>query len=534
MSKTYLPLALLAGLSLSSSLLAQPWEKAYGPRDSKDEGHRRVAQVTQCPGGGYIAIGSRDVGAVSRVYLVRTNTAGARIWEHDYDLGFDGQPDEGLALAELRDGSGFVTTGTSQRGLGWHAHVLRVSCDGGIVFSKFYYPQFTTISPRVVGNDIREATVGNGVDTFPGDLLVAGHLASPNGIGDAMLLRLDAAGNLVWHRRYDTGATERFFGLTEARANASGGGDIIAVGDWTDGGRSQALVLRASGNDGSLAGGDHCMAIYGDAGAENFQSVVELRLAPNTGALVMAGMSSSPGQAEDVYLVETKPNPCSMIAQNTIGNEFGFTYREWATDLVEVLQPVDASLGVPLGALALTGYAENGDSVGAGGNDPNGTSVGNPPGAAPGDGDGGDPDGTSVGNPPGAAPASGGDAFLLFAKEGSLFPITARTYGDHRGAVDFGSSLSQLRNVLGPINQPRGFIIAGTTLTDWGDGDPADLYLVQPNAKASTGCEQEWFPYGAEWRWEPRRLDPHIDKVVTEEAVHTDGHRDDTVLRICQ
>ena len=490
MSKTYLPLALLAGLSFSSSLLAQPWEKAYGPRDSKDEGHRRVAQVTQCPGGGYIAIGSRDVGAVSRVYLVRTNTAGARIWEHDYDIGFDGQPDEGLALVELRNGSGFVTTGTSQRGLGWHAHVLKVSCDGGIVFSKFYYPQFTTISPRVVGNDIREAAVGNGVDTFPGDLLVAGHLASPNGIGDAMLLRLDLAGNLVWHRRYDTGATEKFFGLTEARANASGGGDIIAVGDWTDGGRSQALVLRASGNDGSLAGGDHCMAIYGDAGAENFQSVVELRLAPNTGALVMAGMSSSPGQAEDVYLVETKPNPCSMIAQNTIGNEFGFTYREWATDLVEVLQPVDASLGVPLGALALTGYAENGGSV--------------------------------------------GDAFLLFAKEGSLFPITARTYGDHRGSVDFGTSLSQLRNVLGPINQPRGFIIAGTTLTDWGDGDPADLYLVQPNAKASTGCEQEWFPYGAEWPWEPRRLDPHIDKVVTEEAVHTDGHRDDTVLRICQ
>lgn len=494
MSKTIvsLSLALVAGLSLSSSLLAQPWEKAYGPKDSTDEGHRRVTQVTQCPGRGYIAIGTRNVGLASQVYLVRTDDAGLLIWEHYFDVGYDGQSDQGLALAELRDGTGFMTTGTSERGSQAAAHSLRVDCDGRPLFSHFYYTPFSTMATRVIGHDIREAVVGDNVTTKAGDFIIAGWVDHSNGVGDAILLRINAAGNLVWHRRYDTGAIERFYGLTEARPNVSGGGDIIAVGDWRDIGRSQALAARVDGNNGGITPfTNHCMAIFGDAGEENFQSVVEIRLSPYTGALAMAGQSSSPGQREDVYLVETRPNPCGLIAQTTIGNEFLGTYTEFATDLVEVLAPVNSGLGVPLGSLALTGYAESSGSA--------------------------------------------GDAFLLFAKQGSLLPITGRIYGDHGGAKDWGTSLQQLRNSIGPVVQARGFVIAGTTTTDWdGSADPSDLYLIQPNDKASTGCEKEWWPDGYEWRWEPRQLNPLITKVVTEDQVLVDAWRDDTVIRVCQ
>lgn len=494
MSKTYvsLSLALLAGLSLSSSLPAQPWEKAYGPAASEEEGHRRVTPVTQCPGRGYIAIGTHNLGSQTQVYLVRTDDAGVRIWEHYFDIGADGQSDQGLALVELRDGTGFMTTGTSERGFQAVAHSLRVDCDGRPLFSHFYGPQFAHIAGRVTGHDIREAVVGDNITTKPGDFIIAGYFDDGASTSDAVLLRINSSGNLVWHRRYDTGFTERFYGLTEARPNVNGGGDIIAVGDWRDNGRSQALAARVNGNDGSINPLTYqCMAIFGDAGEENFQSVVEIRLSPFTGALAMAGQSSSPGQLEDVYLVETKPSPCSMIAQTTIGNEFFGTYTELATDLIEVLAPVNSGLGVPLGSLALTGYAENSGSA--------------------------------------------GDAFLLFASQGSLLPITARIYGDHRGSKDWGTSLQQLRNTLGPVVQPRGFVIAGTTTTDWdGSGDRRDLYLIQPNDKASTGCEKEWWPDGYEWRWPLRQIDPHIDKVVIEEEVRVDGHRDDTMIRICQ
>lgn len=495
MSKRYasLSLAILAGLSFSSCLLAQPFEEAFGPDYSKDEGHRRVAPVVNCPNGrGYIAIGTRSIGAggTSYVYLVRTNNAGATLWERYYDVGADFESDEGFALAELKDGTGFMTTGTSKRGTQWAAHAMRVDCDGQLLFSHFYYPPFSGQFTRVVGHDIREAGVGNGTTTSAGDFLIAGYMENPGPPASGILFRIDAAGILIWHNYYDTGGNdERFFGLTEAQNVSAGPGDVLAVGEWSDGGRPQALVVRVDGNTGQLTNPLlHCMATYGDVGTENFQSVIEVKTGSQTNQFVMAGMSSSPNMFEDVYMIETKPNPCVWTAQVTIGNENHTSLREWATDLIEVLVPVNPMLGVPTGSIALTGYVETEDSV--------------------------------------------GDAFLLFTLQGSLFPITARRYGDHRDRVDFGTSLAQ-NGPAGP--QPQGFIIAGTTYTDWdGSGDPIDLYLIQPNDGAKTGCQEVWTPDVLDWTWEPRPRQPRVDKVFVQEEVHFWQEKDDTAVLVCQ
>ncbi len=74
-----------------------------------------MTPVTTCPDRGYIAIGTRDLGNVSLVYVIRTDNGGNTIWEKFYDVGADGLPDEGFALTELKHG-GWVTTGTSYRG----------------------------------------------------------------------------------------------------------------------------------------------------------------------------------------------------------------------------------------------------------------------------------------------------------------------------------------------------------------------------------------------------------------------------------
>ncbi len=489
MSKKYSVafMALMAGLAFSSSLLAQPFEEIFGDKLMKDEGHRRVTPVTQCPDGGYIAIGTRDVGGFSLVYVVRTKDSGARIWERYYDVGNDLRPDEGYALVELKDGSGFVTTGTSNRGGQWPAHAMKIDCNGKDVFA-FFYPVPTTAPYRLVGHDIREAYSGDGGLTNAGDLLIAGWVETTGPRTDAMLLRLDKNGNLVWHRRYDTGVDEKFFGLTETKATYSPTGDIAAVGVFDTVLGSQALVARVDGLTGGLGGPDQCMAAYGDVGEENFQSIVETETWPDTGTLTMAGLSTSPGLRDDVYVVQTKPNPCGMLAQVTLGNEGGNAFHEHATDLVEVLYPVDPGLGVPVGAFALTGAAETKYS-----------------------------------------PA---DAFLLFVKPGSLHPLAARRYGDHGDFVDFGTSLDQ--NVpWGP--QPAGFIIAGTTFTDWDhSGDPSDLYLIQPTDSGKTSCEKEWFPDGKDRSWKPRRLDPRIDKFVRQVPVAVNSAEDRTELFVCR
>jgi hypothetical protein len=483
-----LPVAMLAGLALSTAVSAQPWEEVYGRKDQRDEGHRRVTPVTQCPDRGYVAIGTKDLAGFPVVYVVRTDNGGNTIWERYFDVGVDGRPDEGFALVELKDGSGFITTGTSNRGTQWWAHAMKIDCNGRNVLTFFYPQPFTVTTPyRLVGHDIREAFTGDGVTTNAGDLLIAGYLEF-SGRADAILLRLDANLNLVWHRRIDTGANERFFGLTETRPTFSATGDIAAVGDWVDSNGRQALVARIDGLAGDFTGSpDQCMAIYGRQGEEDFQSIVEVQNWPDTGNLTMAGRSTSPGMAEDVYVVQTKPNPCGMLAQVTIGNESGLPYREYARDLIEVLYPVDPGLGVPVGSFALTGGAEA-DQVRQ-------------------------------------------DAFLLFIKPSSLHPLAARRYGDHAGFVDFGTSLQQ-NSPWGP--QPPGFVLAGTSLTFWfGSPDPSDLYLIQPTDSGKTGCEKEWFPDGLDQPWDPRRLDPIVRKVVNQEQQHLGTDGQDTVIRVC-
>ncbi len=90
--------------------------------------------------------------------------------------------------------------------------------------------------------------------------------------------------------------------------------------------------------------------------------------------------------------------------------------------------------------------------------------------------------------------------------------------------MDFGTSLDQ-NSSWGP--QGPGFIIAGTTETDWGgSGDPLDLYLIQPTDTAKTGCEKEWYPDGIEWFWDVRCPMPHIDKFLRQIEVRTkEGQR---------
>ncbi len=323
--------------------------------------------------------------------------------------------------------------------------------------------------------------------TNAGDLLVAGWIDDQFGNTDAVLLRLRANGTLVWHRRYDNGVDERFFGLTETQPTFAATGDIAAVGEYQTVLGTQGLVARVDGLTGGLGGPDQCIGAIGDAGEENLQSVIEVRNAPDKGLLVMAGLSTSPGLNQDVFVLQTKPNPCGALNRVTIGNETGDPYNEYATDIIEVLEPVDPGLGVPVGSYALTGMAETKYSI--------------------------------------------GDAFLLFLKPTSFGVLGARRYGDHKSFFDFGTSLAQNPSFGA---QPPGFILAGTTLTDWdGSADPVDLYLIQPTDAAKTGCEKEWFPDELPWDWDVRELHVHIDKVVKEAAVQTKTFRDDTAVRVC-
>lgn len=458
LAKKSLVLAAFFGL-VAMPALAQPWEEVLGPPTTKEQGEKRVAPIRLCPGDGYIAVGTLDTGGISHAYVVRTKANGNNIWEISYDISADGRPDEGNAIVELADGTGFVVLGSTTPGTQWSPYLMKIDCNGAPQWTMKYNPPVTT-TWNLFGRDLVQAKTGStATGTAPGDFLVAGFVDYSATSSDAFLMRTRVNGGLIWNRRYSTGASiERFFGLTEARPTVSATGDVVGVGVWAPAGATtQALALRVSGDTGLLGAAPQCAFTYGGSRDESFSSVIELQTAPETGNLAMAGLSTTPGLGEDIYLVKTQRNPCTVLAQSTIGNSVtGLATGEVANDLTEVLAAVDPAIGVPVGALALTGYS-------------------------------------------GTLSGARRDAYLLFAKAANLLPITGNLFGDHAGRNDSGASLAQ--NPAFGVNPP-GFIIAGMSESDFeGLGDPRDLYQINPNNSAKTNCSISWLPPGFNQAW---------------------------------
>lgn len=454
--------ATLAALSFLApvGLFAQTFETVYGPPTTVEQGARRVKPVEFCPDEGFIAVGTTASAASPYdAYLVRTRPDGSTVWELSYDIGPGGN-DRGNALAEARDGSGFILVGTTRASATAPDHVflVKVGCDGSVVWAQTYLSGGTE-----AGLDVVEAQSGDrAFGTRRGDLLVAGFASNAAGNRDGLLFRARGVdGSLIWNHRYDyNGATEVFRGLTEGRGTSgSPTGDVVAAGVFFAPGvpTARGYVVRADGNTGLIGPAPQNAVIYGTADPQSFESVVELRnLAGVAPFLVMAGATSSPGQASDVLLTRTGIDPFALVTSRRIGDVATAPLgEEAALDLHEVTNPL--SLASP-GQLALTGRAGR----------------------------------------PGTAAA---DAFLLIADPGSLKPAApGRLFGDHADRRDWGVSVSDHR---------RGFVIAGFSDSDFeGVGDRRDLYLIGTDDGGKTDCVKEWEPPSEEQDPSVRRVFP--------------------------
>lgn len=307
--------------------------------------------------------------------------------------------------------------------------------------------------------------------TAPGDLVVAGE--SHNGANyDAFLMRTTAGGIPIWNWAYDNSSTwgparDGFAALTEAVPFGSQiTGDLVAVGRYTDQTvvDRQGLAARVDGNTGIIGAAPQCMAQHGGNPSEEFYfSVAQLVTPPFAGQFVMVGATTlHPTWADDVWL--TRGTPCFQVAQVRLGQSAGVT-TEAGRDLREVLSPIGG--GAAVGDLAITGYH----------------------------------------GPTGGASR---DAFLLLVRPGNLFPVFGNLYGDHALNNEIGVSLAQI-----PAGVPPGFIIAGTTPTDWaGAGDPSDLFLVNTDAAGHSRCDHPWLPNPVNLNWGSVLLSPSLRSPV--------------------
>ncbi len=202
----------------------------------------------------------------------------------------------------------------------------------------------------------------------------------------------------------------------------------------------------------------------------------------------MAGLSTSPGMYDDVYIVRTKPNPCGLSTQVTIGNETGDKYNEQATDIVEVLA---ARRSRPRRAGRLVRPDRlSGDQI-------------------------------------------FGGRRLPALRQAHLALPDRRAAAAATTATGWISAPRWPRTrAFGP--QAPGFVISGTTTTDWdGSADPSDLYLIQTTDAAKTGCEKEWFPDGADWPWPESVFNPTFPKIARQLRVDTKEFQGNTAAKAC-
>ena len=456
---------MLTTACLAPSALAQGgWEMAYGDPDESESGKLRVTPVTmgcdQMPNytqtDGYIAVGTDlDNGDV---YVVRTDNAGARIWEKTYDITGNGDNDQGAAIAELADGSGFAITGRVYytSGQASDAFILKIDCEGGVVWSNTY----GAVQWQEWGNDIIEAQTGAAASgTNPGDLVVCGlSTANLNGTVSGLIFRVTSGGAMIWSRVYQPGVLtggpsdvkdDELFALTElSRFGATTTGDIIAVGiTIPPGGPSVGWSVRVNGNNGTIGFAPQGLGVY--ANTSVLHAVEELRNPNERDAfgrpnVLMGGEVVTAANGAGSYLVKlTGGDPCLVAGQAHIRPTGPNNPTLPITTLREIRFPTGT----------YTGSANQWEV---------------------------------------AASAYRRDA--LGNEQAVLMTINSGTLTVAGIANQFGGTGQDRAWSVFPVDATGGrnfgFILCGETNTDWeGLGDPYDLYLIKTDGFGATGCE---------------------------------------------
>jgi hypothetical protein len=341
---------LLAGLffMLANTAHAQQFQRLNGNNANFENGRWGVAPVV---GAGYIACGTASVvracGATNDVYAVQFGLNGAPVWANVYDIGPCSSEDV-KSIIPLA-GGGYVICGkTSKTVPGCSAtpgaFLMKIGAGGAWMWTQVY--------PDVFAERVIEATLGNGVTTFAGDLIFCG-VTALGGSQDAYLARVNNAGVMIWDASYGFAASsEAFHDVVEATVPGPNAGNIIAAGMGAD---TMGLLLRVDGNSGNfLVVPPQNVALYGDATYHlQFWSLQQLQVGVNAGNIVAVGQVTIAGfQAPDIYVVKTRPNPCIPIVDAIHGDLAGAT--DIGTGIREIVPTAGSAL--PAGNLIITGF----------------------------------------------------------------------------------------------------------------------------------------------------------------------------------
>ena len=276
------------------------WTKIFGGL-SIEYGYDAV----QMNDGGYLLCGqsaSWNGGGNYDSYLIRINSSGDTLWTADYG----GLDDEGIyAAAELTPGGNIIAAGfTETYGAGNNdIYVLKTDASGNLLWTKTF-------------GGAADDNLHSMIRTSDGGLLLVGStLSFGAGIYDALVIKMDTSGNLLWTKTFGGAGEDAVYSVVETP-----GGNFILSGSTTFGAGNYDAWLVAIDASGSLLWNK---TYGGAAGYEEGNYIVS---APG-GNYIAAGKTGSFGAGnDDVFLfnVDSTGNLRWSKAIGGVFNEPGY------------------------------------------------------------------------------------------------------------------------------------------------------------------------------------------------------------------
>jgi hypothetical protein len=258
--------------------------------------------VQQTSDGGYIVAGwtwSFSVGYYD-FFLIKTDANGDITWAKTYG---GTNNDRAYSVQQTSDGGYIVAGYTDSFGAVWYdIFLIKTDANGNIIWAKTYGGMNYDWAYSVQ-------------QTSDGGYIVAG-LTYSFGVGgyDALLVKTDANGNIVWAKAYGGTSWDEAFSVQQT----SDGGYIVVGWTWSFGADSTDVFLIKTDANGNVI----WAKTYGGTRWDYASSVQQT----SDGGYIVAGLTNSFGaDSTDVFLIKTDANGNIIWAKT-----YGGTGNDWA------------------------------------------------------------------------------------------------------------------------------------------------------------------------------------------------------------
>lgn len=265
-------------LTRLDSLGAEMWSKTFGGPE-RDEGW----SVRQTPDGGFIIAGvTGSFGAgLEDFYLVKTDSTGALQWEKT----FGGSGGDWADAVRVTADSGYILIGTTTSfGEGYSSvYVIRLTQAGNVLWANTYGGIKSEL-----GTSIEQ--------TSDGGFIFAGATASfSEDFNDVYVVKIDAAGSLLWENHYGGAFDERGYAIVEL---ADGGFMVSGTTETFGSGKIDVYLLRLDSSGWMI-----WSATYGGAESDFCRSMI---LDDNRNPVILGHSYTFSSGGSDMYLIKVE------------------------------------------------------------------------------------------------------------------------------------------------------------------------------------------------------------------------------------